>query len=57
MSVDREALWSVLQIYGIVKLKLGAYADAARGLGAHLRDIALEPVAGRSPLPRDTGPE
>ncbi len=36
--IDREALRSVLQIYGI-KVKLGAYAEAARGLGVHLRDI------------------
>ncbi len=35
----------------LAKLKLGAYAEAARGLGAHLRDIG--PVAGRSLLHLD----
>ncbi len=54
-SIDKRELQ--LNLNRLLKVKLGTYTDAARGLGVHLRDIGLELVAGRNPLPRDTGPE
>lgn len=40
-----------------VKVKLGSYALAARGLSAHLRNRDLEPVVVKNPAPKATEPE